>query len=194
MRAATLHRTTQETEIKLSLGLDGGEARISTGLGYFDHMLLQLAKHGGLALEIESKGDLHVDSHHLVEDVGLCLGDALREALGDRRGIARWGEALIPMDETLARVVVDFSGRPYCVFQAELPKITLGDGFQVEMVREFFIALSMRGAFNLHASVLYGENTHHKVEALFKGLARALKQAVRVEGDVLPSTKGTLTR
>ena len=194
MRIATLHRLTQETDIKLSLGLDGGEARISTGLGYFDHMLMQLAKHGGLGLEIEAKGDLHVDSHHLVEDVGLCLGDALREALGDRRGIARWGEALVPMDETLARVVVDLSGRPYCVFQAELPKIIFGDGFQVEMVREFFIALAMRGAFNLHAAILYGENTHHQVEGLFKGLARALKQAVRVEGDALPSTKGTLTR
>ena len=194
MRIATLHRLTQETDIKLSLGLDGGEAHISTGLGYFDHMLMQLAKHGGLGLEIEAKGDLHVDSHHLVEDVGLCLGDAMREALGDRRGIARWGEALVPMDETLARVVVDLSGRPYCVFQAELPKIIIGDGFQVEMVREFFIALAMRGDFNLHAAILYGENTHHQVEALFKGLARALKQAVRVEGDALPSTKGTLTR
>jgi len=193
MRASTLHRTTNETNINLSLCLDGGDARISTGLGYFDHMLMQLARHGGLGLEIEAKGDLHVDSHHLVEDVGLCLGDALREALGDRKGIARWGEAHVPMDETLARVVVDLSGRPYCVFHAELPKIIFGNGFQVEMVREFFQAFSARGAFNLHAAVLYGENTHHKVEGLFKGLARALKQAVRVQGDELPSTKGTLT-
>ncbi len=194
MRASTLHRTTNETNINLSLCLDGGDALISTGLGYFDHMLMQLAKHGGLGLEIEAKGDLHVDSHHLVEDVGLCLGDALREALGDRKGIARWGEAHVPMDETLIRVVVDLSGRPYCVFQAELPKIIFGNGFQVEMVREFFQAFSARGAFNLHAAVLYGENTHHKVEGLFKGLARALKQAVRVQGDELPSTKGTLTK
>ncbi len=193
MRASTLHRITTETDINLSLCLEGGDTRISTGLGYFDHMLMQLARHGGFGLEIEARGDLHVDSHHLVEDVGLCLGDALREALGDSKGIARWGEAHVPMDETLARVVVDLSGRPYCVFQADLPKVIFGDGFQVEMVREFFHAFSARGAFNLHAAVLYGENTHHKVEGLFKGLARALKQAVRIEGDELPTTKGTLT-
>ncbi len=193
MRASTLNRATQETKIALSLCLEGGDVRIATGLGYFDHMLMQLARHGGFGLEIEAKGDLHVDSHHLVEDVGLCLGDALREALGDRKGIARWGEAHVPMDEALMRVVVDLSGRPYCVFQADLPKIMLGNGFQVEMVREFFQAFSARGAFNLHAAVLYGENTHHKVEGLFKGLARALKKAVRVQGDELPSTKGTLT-
>ncbi len=193
MRTSTLQRATNETDITLNLCLDGGAADISTGLGYFDHMLMQLARHGGLGLEIEAKGDLHVDSHHLVEDVGLCLGDALREALGDRKGIARWGEAHVPMDEALTRVVVDLSGRPYCVFQAELPKLILGNGFQVEMVREFFHAFSARGAFNLHAAVLYGENTHHKVEGLFKGLARALKQAVSVQGDDLPSTKGTLT-
>ena len=193
LRRATLHRTTSETDIQLTLCLDGGEARIQTGLGYFDHMLMQLARHGRFGLEIEAKGDLHVDSHHLIEDVGLCLGDALREALGERRGIARWGEAHVPMDETLARVVVDLSGRPYCVFQAELPKLILGDGFQTEMVREFFIALSMRGQLNLHAAVLYGENTHHQIEALFKGLARALKQAVCMDSDAIPSTKGTLT-
>ena len=193
MRQATLHRATAETDIRLTLGLEGGENRIQTGLGYFDHMLLQLAKHGGFGLQIEARGDLYVDSHHLVEDVGLCLGDALRETLGERRGIARWGEAHMAMDETLARVVVDLSGRPYCVFQAELPKLILGDGFQTEMVREFFFALAMRGQLNLHAAVLYGENTHHQIEALFKGLARALQQAVRIDGDVIPSTKGTLT-
>ncbi|HJW08584.1 MAG TPA: imidazoleglycerol-phosphate dehydratase HisB [Holophagaceae bacterium] len=194
MRHADITRETAETKIQLTLSLDGGPASIRTGLGYFDHMLLQLARHGGFGLELDATGDLHVDSHHLVEDVGLCLGDALREALGDRRGIARWGEAHVPMDETLARVVVDLSGRPYCVFQAELPKLIFGDGFQVEMVREFFIALSMRGQFNLHAAILYGENTHHQVEALFKGLARALRQAVRIEGGTVPSTKGTLTQ
>ena len=193
MRTATIPRSTAETTIRLTLSLDGGETAIRTGLGYFDHMLHQLAKHGGLGLQLEAEGDLHVDSHHLVEDVALCLGDALREALGDRRGIARWGEAHIPMDETLARVVVDLSGRPYCVFQAELPKLIFGDGFQVEMVREFFIALAMRGQLNLHAALLYGENTHHQVEALFKGLACALKQAVLVEGDAVPSTKGSLS-
>ena len=193
MRQATLHRATTETDVRLSIHLDGGETAIQTGLGYFDHMLWQLAKHGDFGLHLEAKGDLHVDSHHLIEDVGLALGDALREALGERRGIARWGEAHVPMDETLARVVVDLSGRPYCIFQAELPKLILGDGFQTEMVREFFFAFAMRGHFNLHAAVLYGENTHHQIEALFKGLARALKQAVRLEGGEIPSTKGTLT-
>jgi len=193
MRTATLHRKTAETDVRLRLALEGGEARVDTGLAFFDHMLLQLAKHGGLGLEVQATGDLKVDSHHLVEDVGLTLGEALRDALGDRRGLARWGEAHVPMDETLARVVVDLSGRPYCVFQAGYPSLVLGDGFQTEMVREFFIAFAMRAQMNLHASILYGENTHHQIEALFKGLARALKAAVRVEGEALPSTKGTLT-
>jgi imidazoleglycerol-phosphate dehydratase len=193
MRNATIQRRTNETDIKLELCLEGGPATIATGLGFFDHMLHQLAKHGGLGLSLEAKGDLQVDSHHLVEDVGLCLGDALREALGDRRGIARFGEAHAPLDEALARVVVDLSGRPCCVFDAELPILVLGDGFQTEMVREFFVAFSTRGALNLHASVLYGTNVHHRIEALFKALARALKQAVRIEGNEIASTKGTLT-
>ena len=193
MRRSRLERATAETSVKLTLNLDGGEARIATGLAFFDHMLHQLAKHGGFGLEVEARGDLPVDCHHLVEDVGLCLGDALREALGDRRGLARFGEAHVPLDETLARVVVDLSGRPYSVFEAPMPSLVLGDGFQTEMVREFFIAFATRGAFNLHAAVLYGLNTHHKIEALFKALALALKRATRVEGEALPSTKGTLT-
>jgi len=193
MRQARLERATAETSISLSLSLDGGESRIATGLAFFDHMLHQLARHGGLGLELRAKGDLPVDSHHLIEDVGLCLGDALREALGDRRGIARFGEAHVPLDETLARVVVDLSGRPYTVFDAALPSLVIGDGFQTEMVREFFIAFATRGQFNLHAAVLYGLNTHHKIEALFKALALALKRAARMEGSALPSTKGTLT-
>ena len=193
MRQARIERSTAETSIELALNLDGGESRISTGLAFFDHMLHQLAKHGGLGIQLDAKGDLPVDSHHIIEDVGLCLGDALREALGERRGIARFGEALVPLDETLARVVVDLSGRPYIVFDAALPSLVIGDGFQTEMVREFFIAFATRGQFNLHASVLYGLNTHHKIEALFKALALALKRAVRLEGSALPSTKGTLT-
>ena len=193
MRKAAIQRRTNETDIQLELALDGGATNISTGLGFFDHMLHQIAKHGGFGLTIEAKGDLQVDSHHLVEDVGLCLGDALREALGDRRGIARFGEAHAPLDEALARVVVDLSGRSYCVFDAELPVLVLGDGFQTEMVREFFIAFATRGALNLHASLLYGTNVHHRIEALFKALARALKQATRIEGDEIASTKGTLT-
>jgi imidazoleglycerol-phosphate dehydratase len=194
MRRADIQRTTNETDIRLELSLEGGIVSIATGLGFFDHMLAQIARHGGFGLTVEAKGDLHVDGHHLVEDVGLCLGDALREALGDRRGIARFGEAHAPLDESLARVVVDLSGRPYCVFDADLPVLVLGDGFQTEMVREFFIAFSVRGGLNLHAAVLYGTNVHHRIEALFKALARALKQAVRVEGDEVVSTKGTLTR
>lgn len=193
MRHATLHRTTAETEVKLSLHLDGGATSIRTGLAYFDHMLMQLAKHGGFGLEVEARGDLPVDSHHLIEDVGLCLGDALKTALGDRAGIARFAHAYVPLDEALARVVVDLSGRPTCVFQADLPPIVLGDGFQVEMVREFFIALATRGGLALHADLLRGENTHHKVEALFKALARALREATRVAGGGVPSTKGTLS-
>ena len=193
MRTATIHRATLETDVTLSLDLDGGEIRIHTGLGYFDHMLMQLARHGGFGLEIEAKGDLPVDSHHLVEDVGLCLGDALKQALGDRAGLARFGHAYVPLDEALARVVVDLSGRPWCEFHADLPPIILGNGFQVEMVRECFIALATRGGFALHADLLRGVNTHHKVEALFKALARALRQATRIEGGGVPSTKGTLS-
>ncbi|HNX94018.1 MAG TPA: imidazoleglycerol-phosphate dehydratase HisB [Holophaga sp.] len=193
MRRAEIQRKTKETDIRLELCLDGGAVDIQTGLGFFDHMLDQIARHGGFGLTVKAKGDLQIDSHHLVEDVGLCLGDALREALGDRRGIARFGEAYAPMDETLARVVVDLSGRSYCVFDVELPAIVLGDGFQTEMVREFLVAFSTRGALNLHASVLYGANVHHRIEATFKALARALKQAVRVEGTEIASTKGSLT-
>ena len=193
MRTATLSRTTAETQVHLSLALDGGETRIQTGLGYFDHMLAQLAKHGGFGLQVDAKGDLPVDSHHLVEDVGLCLGDALKEALGDRIGLARFAHAYVPLDEALARVVVDLSGRPWCEFHADLPPVILGDGFQVEMVREFFIALATRGGLAIHADLVRGLNTHHKVEALFKALARALRQATRIEGSGIPSTKGTLT-
>lgn len=193
MRKAIIQRTTSETDIRLELCLEGGPAEIATGLGFFDHMLAQISKHGGFGLVIQAKGDLHIDSHHLVEDVGLCLGDALREALGDRRGIARFGEAHAPLDESLARVVVDLSGRPYTVFDADLPVMVLGDGFQTEMVREFLVAFATRGGLNLHAAVLYGTNVHHRIEALFKALARALRQAVRLEGEGIASTKGTLT-
>ena len=194
MRTASIQRNTLETQVSLTLDLDGGPASISTGLAFFDHMLMQLARHGGLGLTVLATGDLEVDGHHLVEDVGLCLGDALREALGDRAGIQRFGEAHVPLDETLARVVVDLSGRPYAVFQADLTYVVLGNGFHPELAREFFLAFAQRGGLALHAAVLYGENTHHKLEALFKALAVALKRAIRVEGREIPSTKGTLTR
>ncbi len=193
MRSATIERRTNETSVALSLDLGGGETSFATGLGFFDHMLQQLARHGGFGLKIRAQGDLPVDSHHLVEDVGLCLGEALKEALGDRAGLARFAHAYVPLDEALARVVVDLSGRPWCEFHADLPPVILGDGFQVEMVREFFIALAMRGGLAIHADLIRGLNTHHKVEALFKALARALRQATRSEGGGVPSTKGTLS-
>jgi imidazoleglycerol-phosphate dehydratase len=193
MRKALIERNTKETNIRLELCLEGGPTSIQTGLGFFDHMLDQIARHSGFGLQVQAKGDLQIDGHHLVEDVGLCLGDALKEALGERRGIARFGEAHAPLDEALSRVVVDLSGRPYCVFQADLPPIVLGDGFQTEMVREFLIAFSTRGGLNLHATVLYGTNVHHCIEATFKALARALKQAAKVEGAEIASTKGSLT-
>jgi len=194
MRTATLDRITGETRVRVTLDLDGGPAKVATGLAFFDHMLLQLAKHGGLGLEVEATGDLEVDGHHLVEDVGLCLGEVLKQALGDKAGIARFGEAHVPLDEALARVVVDLSGRPWCHYDVHLPHLVLGNGFHPELAREFFIAFAQRGAFDLHATILYGENTHHQLEALFKALAVALKRALRREGEGIPSTKGTLTR
>ncbi|MDR3673486.1 MAG: imidazoleglycerol-phosphate dehydratase HisB [Holophaga sp.] len=194
MRTATLERVTGETKVRVTLDLDGGPARIHTGLAFFDHMLMQLAKHGGLGLEVEAVGDLEVDGHHLVEDVGLCLGETLKEVLGDKAGIARFGEAHVPLDESLARVVVDLSGRPWCHYDVKLPALILGNGFHPELAREFFIAFAQRGAFDLHATILYGENTHHQLEALFKALAVALKRALKREGEGIPSTKGTLTK
>lgn len=193
MRTATLRRATTETEVRLILSLDGGVTCIRTGLGFFDHMLMQLAQHSGFGLEVEATGDLPVDSHHLVEDVGLCLGETLKQALGDRTGLTRFAHAYVPLDEALARVSVDLSGRPWCEFHADLPPVVLGDGFQAEMVREFFVALAMRGGLTIHADLLRGVNTHHKIEALFKALARALRGATRIEGTSLPSTKGTLS-
>ena len=194
MRTAAIIRATLETQVKLTLDLDGGPVAIATGLAFFDHMLMQLARHGGLGLVLEATGDLQVDGHHLVEDVGLCLGDALREALGDRSGIQRFGEAHVPLDEALARVVVDLSGRPWCRYEVCLGYVVLGNGFYPELAREFFMAFAQRGGLALHAAVLYGENTHHQLEALFKALAVALKRALRVDGQDIPSTKGTLTR
>ena len=194
MRNASVERATAETRVRVAVDLDGGPARIATGLAFFDHMLMQLARHGGLGLEVDATGDLEVDGHHLVEDVGLCLGDALRSALGDKAGIARFGEAHVPLDEALARVVIDLSGRPWCRYDVTLPPLILGNGFHPELAREFFIAFSQRGGFALHAAVLYGENTHHQLEALFKALAVALKRALKRDGEGIPSTKGTLTK
>ena len=195
MRTASLTRNTKETEIAVTLGLDGsGTAAIATGIGFFDHMLEQVARHGGLDLDIKAKGDLHIDMHHLVEDTGIVLGQALHKALGDRRGIRRYADVHLPMDEVLTRVAIDISGRPYCVFRTQFSRDKIGD-FDSELVREFFQAFAMNAAITLHIETLYGENNHHIAESCFKGVARALGAAVAIDPrwqDRIPSTKGTL--
>ena len=190
-RTATINRRTNETDIALTLSLDGGAAEISTGIGFFDHMLAQLARHGGFGITLKCLGDLEVDGHHTVEDVGLALGEALRAALGDKRGIERYGQAVIPMDEALALCAVDLSGRPCLRYSAEIPAGRVGD-FDTELVREFMQAFCNSGMFALHIRQLDGVNSHHIIEAMFKALARALKAAVAVTGEDLPSTKGAL--
>ena len=192
MRTAQLTRTTKETSIQTELNLDGtGILSISTGIGFFDHMLEQLGKHSGIDLSISAKGDLHIDDHHLVEDVGLAVGECILKALGDKTGINRYGFFYVPMDETLVRVVIDLSGRPYCVFNASFTRDKVGE-MNTEMVREFFVAISNTLKCNLHIEVLYGVNDHHKIEGIFKGFARALKEAISITGTELPSTKGKL--
>ncbi|MCD7099487.1 bifunctional histidinol-phosphatase/imidazoleglycerol-phosphate dehydratase HisB [Stenotrophomonas sp. MMGLT7] len=189
-RRAHVQRDTKETRISVDIDLDRvADPRIATGLPFFDHMLEQIGKHGGFALAIEAQGDLHIDEHHTIEDTGLALGQALREALGDKRGIGRYGFTL-PMDETLASAALDFSGRPYLVFEGEFRRERVGD-MPTELVPHFFRSLCDASGLNLHLSVR-GDNDHHKVEACFKSLARALRQAVRREGNALPSTKGAL--
>jgi len=189
-RIASVERTTRETRICVSIDLDrAADPRVRTGHGFFDHMLEQLGKHGGFALEISCAGDLHIDEHHTVEDCALALGSALKSALGDKRGIARYGFTL-PMDETLASAALDFSGRPYFVFEGEFPRERVGD-FPTELAPHFFRSLCESAGLNLHLSVR-GENTHHMVEACFKVVARALRQAIRRDGGDLPSTKGVL--
>jgi imidazoleglycerol-phosphate dehydratase len=191
-RIATKSRKTNETDIRVSLNLDGeGEHQIATGIPFFDHMLAQIARHGHFDLEIEAKGDLEIDGHHTVEDVGWVLGQALREALGDRRGIVRFGHAYVPLDEALTRVVIDLSGRPYLVYKAEFKSPRIGD-LQTELIEEFLKALVQEGRFNLHVENLYGRNQHHIAETIFKGTARALYSATRVEHAEIPSTKGVL--
>lgn len=189
-RIGIVERSTKETKIKVAVDLDlVAEPLIKTGLGFFDHMLEQLGKHGGFALEVTCKGDLHIDEHHTVEDTALALGAALKQALGDKRGIGRYGFTL-PMDETQASAVLDFSGRPYFVFDGAFPRESVG-GLHTELVPHFFHSLCETSGLNLHLTVR-GENAHHMVEACFKSVARALRQAIRREGVDLPSTKGTL--
>ena len=193
MRTASINRETKETQITLSLCLDGGEVRADTGVGFFDHMLTALAVHAGLSLSVSCKGDLHVDCHHTVEDVGIVLGDALYQALGDKSGIARYGSFYIPMDEALGFASIDISGRPYLVFNAEFTTDSVG-GFDTEMVKEFFHAITYSTGMNLHIKMLEPGNNHHMIEGIYKAFAKALDQATIKDEritDVL-STKGTL--
>lgn len=191
-RSASVKRTTRETDIELSLSLDGsGRSSIDTGIGFLDHMLELFAFHGSLDLEIKCSGDLEVDTHHTTEDIAIALGQAIREALGDKKGIERYGMCYLPMDETLARIVLDFSGRSCCVFRAEFTRDSLGS-LAIEDIREFFMALSANAGLTLHAEVLYGSNDHHRAESIFKGLGRAVKSAISVTSDRILSTKGVI--
>jgi imidazoleglycerol-phosphate dehydratase len=191
---ATIRRATAETKVELALDLDGsGRAEVATGVGFFDHMLTLLAKHSLIDLTVQAAGDLHVDAHHTVEDVGLCLGQALRQALGDKAGIRRYGSATLPMDEVLVTAAIDLSGRPFCVWQAEVPPEILGT-FNAPLAEEFWRAVAANGLMNLHVLCHYGRNTHHIVEGIFKASARALRQAVEADprNPGVPSTKGVL--
>lgn len=194
MRTAAVERRTAETKICLSVQLDEPKTPlVQTGLGFFDHMLVLLGRHGFFGLQLEVQGDLEVDGHHTVEDTGICLGQALQQALGDKAGIARYGTAFVPMDEALAMVSLDISGRPYLVFEAQLPFGKAGD-FDLELVEEFLRALSVHAGLTLHVRLLSGKNAHHMVEAIFKALGRALAEAMAKDSRVrgVLSTKGTL--
>jgi len=193
-RTAEIKRETKETKVALRLDLDGGEAKVSTGIGFLDHMLELLARHGRLGLKLDATGDLETGAHHTTEDVGICLGLAIDEALGDRSGIRRYGSALVPMDEALGECAIDISGRPYCAFDARLPDVTIA-GFDSELAEEFFRAVSNNAKMTLHLWVRSGSNAHHMIEASFKAFARALREAVAIDPDEtgVPSTKGTLT-
>ena len=192
MREASLIRKTNETAVELCLCLDGeGKSEIETGIGFFDHMLTLFARHGGFDLEIHCDGDLFVDAHHSIEDIGIVLGDAIKEALGDKNGIRRYGSALIPMDETLAEAALDLSGRSYLVFNAEFTAERIGE-FPTEMAEEFFRAVADRAGMTLHINLRYGKNNHHMAEGIFKAFGHALKDAVAIDGGGILSTKGVL--
>ena len=192
MREASLIRKTNETAVELCLCLDGeGKSEIETGIGFFDHMLTLYARHGGFDLEIHCDGDLFVDAHHSIEDIGIVLGDAIKEALGDKNGIRRYGSALIPMDETLAEAALDLSGRSYLVFNAEFTAERIGE-FPTEMAEEFFRAVADRAGMTLHINLRYGKNNHHMAEGIFKAFGHALKDAVAIDGGGILSTKGVL--
>ncbi len=195
-RTATVERSTHETSIKVTVDLDGtGTYKVSTGIGFLDHMLEQLSKHSLMDLTVEAKGDLHIDGHHTTEDSGLAIGSAVAQALGERKGITRFGSALSPMDETLTRVALDLSGRPYFVWNVNFTKPKLGE-MDTELFREWFQAFAQTSGMTLHIENLYGVNNHHIVESCFKGLARSLREAITIDprkAGAVPSTKGVLT-
>ncbi len=193
-RTATIDRSTKETSIQLTLKLDGrGEHRIESGVPFFDHMLTQIARHGFFDLQLDAQGDLEVDAHHTVEDVGICLGEAFKKALGDKAGIRRYGRGTMPMHEALAAVILDFSGRPFLVFNVPLPKAQVGN-FELELVEEFFTAFCNHSGANVHVNLAYGDNLHHIVEAVFKAFARALDDATQIDPRIegVLSSKGSL--
>lgn len=191
-RAATVVRQTKETNIELTLGLDGGEVVVDTGVGFFDHMLTGFARHGSFDLEVTCAGDTWVDDHHTVEDVGICLGEAFAQALGDMRGVERFGHSLLPMDEALILAAVDLSGRGMLCWEVPMPTEKVGT-FDTELAKEFWLAFTRKGGCTLHLRRLAGENSHHIIEGVFKAAARSLKQAVALTGgDEIPSTKGML--
>lgn len=192
MRKAILRRTTGETDISITLTIDGkGNFEGTSGIGFFDHMLHLFARHSGMDISLTCQGDLDVDNHHTIEDIGITLGEVFEKALGDKKGIHRYGCFFCPMDETLSRIVLDLSGRPYLVFDVDIPVERIGS-FETEMTREFFLAFANNAKMNLHMATLYGVNGHHIVESLFKGIGHALKEAVTIEGDTVLSTKGVL--
>jgi imidazoleglycerol-phosphate dehydratase len=195
MREATVERATKETRIKVTVNLDGtGSYAVSTGVGFLDHMLEQLSRHSLIDLKVEAEGDLHIDFHHTTEDVAICIGEAVAKALGERKGITRYGSAVIPMDETLTEVAIDLSNRPYLIWKVAFTKPKLGD-MDTELFKEWFQAFSQSAGATLHVWNKYGENNHHIVESCYKGLARALRQAIEIDvrkADAIPSTKGVL--
>jgi imidazoleglycerol-phosphate dehydratase len=195
MRKGSVKRSTKETDVEVEIDLDGaGRASISTGIGFLDHMLELLARHSRIDLIVRAKGDLHIDHHHTTEDVGIALGQAVKQALGDMKGITRYADVHVPMDEALTRVAVDISGRPFLVFKAEFVRDKVGS-FDTELVQEWFQAFAMNGGVTLHVATLYGTNDHHIAESCFKGLARALRAAVAIDAraaNEVPSTKGSL--